>query len=331
MKTGLTLHEIARVLMTPAKGILAADGANGLRKNFEAIKIADSAENRRNYRSIFITTDDLEAYTSGIILHDETAHQATDDGQSFVDYLLQRGVMPGVKVDQGLEDLPNFPGEKVTLGLDTLKTRFAEYAGMGLTFAKWRAAFEITGAGMPSDAAIAANVQALTRYALDAQEAGLVPIVEPELVYDGKYPLEVAQTATSRILYALFSELNLFKIDLAGTILKVNMVMAGKQHQVQSTPEEVAKATSVVLREHVPEALAGVVFLSGGQTPEQATANLQAITNLGPYPWPVTFSFERALQGPAFDVWQGKRANFAAAQQAFMERLEANALALIRK
>ncbi|MCL2444938.1 fructose-bisphosphate aldolase class I [Candidatus Saccharibacteria bacterium] len=326
-----SIRTIAKRLMREGKGILAADESGGsIAKKFAERGIEDTEENRRNYRNIFFTTDGLEEFVNGVILFDETARQKADDGRNFVEFLTGRGVIPGIKVDKGLEDLPGLGGEKVTLGLDELKVRLKEYYEMGCRFAKWRAAFEI-GEGTPSDAAIAANVQALSRYALDCQEAGIVPIVEPEIVYDGDYTIEQCKEATSRVLFALFSEMELMGVDLEGAVLKCNMVLAGKRHEVQSTPEEVGRATAEVLRAQVPESLAGVVFLSGGQSVTQSTDNLQAVTNEGPFPWLVAFSFARALQDPAVETWVGREENVQAARDAFRERLAANTEALKKK
>jgi Fructose-1,6-bisphosphate aldolase len=326
------IREIAKRIVAIGKGILAADESGGsMHKKFEERGIEDTEQSRRNYRNIFFTTEGLEDYVNGIILFDETARQLSDDGRNFVEYIASKGIVPGIKVDKGLEEIPGFGGEKVTLGLDELKARLKEYHDMGCRFAKWRAAFEIGDGDTPSNAAIAANVQVLARYALDCQEAGIVPIVEPELVYDGNYTIEQNKEATSRILYALFSELDLLKVDLEATVLKVNMVLAGKRYETQSTAKEIGAATAEVLREQVPEKLAGVVFLSGGQSVTQATENLQAVTNNGPFPWPVTFSFARALQDPAVETWLGKEDNVPVAREAFKERLVANCEALIKK
>ena len=321
--------ETARRLMAPGKGILAADESGGsIKKKFESMGIEDTEQNRRDYRNIFFTTGDLDKYASGVILFDETARQKADDGTDFGQFLSGRGVIPGIKVDQGLE---NFKGseEKWTKGLEGLPERLAEYYQMGARFAKWRAAFEI-GEGLPSEMAVAENTRILAEYARDCQAAGMVPIVEPEVVYDGDYTIERCAEVTGWILDKLFEKLREFEVDLAGCILKVNMVLAGKKFATQSGAEEVGRATAEVLRAHVPEGLAGVVFLSGGQNPEQATENLQAVTNEGPFPWPVTFSFARALQDPALEAWRGDNANVDVARKAFAERLAATAGALTK-
>jgi len=321
------IEETAQKLMTPGKGILAADESGGsIHKKFESMNIPDDEQHRRDYRNIFFTTPDLEQYASGVILFDETARQLADDGNTFIDHLSNRGVISGIKVDQGLVNFEN-SDEKYTQGLDGLSDRLEDYYQMGARFAKWRAAFELTDHS-PSDMAIQKNCEILAQYALDCQNASIVPIVEPELVYDGDYTIEQNIECTSKILDCLFAELAKKSINLAGCILKVNMVLAGKRQAVQSTPEEVGRATAQVLREHVPAELAGVVFLSGGQSVTQATENLQAVTNNGPFPWTVTFSYARALQDPALKAWQGDNNNADAARSAFRERLIANADAL---
>ena len=321
------VEETAKRLMTQGKGILAADESGGsIHKKFEAMNIPDDEQHRRDYRNIFFTTPDLEKYVNGVILFDETARQLSDDGKDFVSFLTDRGVIPGIKVDQGLVNFEN-SDEKYTQGLDGLATRLKEYYEMGARFAKWRAAFEQTDHS-PSETAIKKNCEILAQYASDCQAAKIVPIVEPELVYDGYYTIEQNIESTGKILDQLFIELKARNVDLAGCILKVNMVLAGKKYEKQSTPAEVGKATAQVLREHVPSELAGIVFLSGGQSVTQATENLQAVTNNGPFPWNVTFSFARALQDPALQAWQGNNENADAAREAFRKRLIANTNAL---
>ena len=320
----------AKKLVATGKGILAADESGGsIHRKFETMNIPDDEQHRRDYRNIFFTTPELEKYVNGVILFDETARQQSDDGRDFVTYLSSKGIIPGIKVDQGLEAFEG-SDEKWTKGLDGLPTRLTEYYQMGARFAKWRAAFEITDHS-PSDMAIRKNAEILAEYALDCQNAGIVPIVEPEVVYDGDYPIEKNIECTSKILDALFEELKNKDVNLRGCILKVNMILAGKRYHTQSTPAEVGKATADVLKTHVPAELAGVVFLSGGQSVTQATENLQEITNNGPFPWPVTFSYARALQDPALNAWKGDNANADAARAGFHERLVANCEALIKK
>lgn len=317
----------AQKLMTPGKGILAADESGGsIHKKFESMNIPDDEQHRRDYRNIFFTTPDIEKYVSGIILFDETARQTADNGKKFVEYIRDLGIIPGIKVDQGLVNFEN-SDEKYTQGLDGLPERLKDYYNMGARFAKWRAAFEITD-NSPSDAAIKKNCEILADYARDCQAANIVPIVEPEVVYDGDYPIEKNIDYTSKILDQLFDELTRKQINLAGCILKVNMVLAGKRQEKQSTPTEVGQATAKVLKEHVPQELAGVVFLSGGQSVTQATENLHEVIKNGPFPWTVTFSYARALQDPALQAWQGDNTNADSARQAFRERLIANTNAL---
>lgn len=326
----LEVENNAKLLMAPGKGILAADESGGsIHKKFEGMNIPDDEQHRRDYRNIFFTTPDLEKYVNGVILFDETARQLADDGQDFISFLASRGIMSGIKVDQGLVNFED-SDEKYTQGLEGLPERLAEYYHMGARFAKWRAAFEVTDHS-PSEMAIQKNAEILAQYASDCQHAGIVPIVEPELVYDGDYTIEQNIEYTGRILDTLFAEIKKKDVSLTGCVLKVNMVLAGKKQDRQSTPEEVGSATAQVLRMHVPSELAGVVFLSGGQSVEQATENLQAVTNEGPFPWPVTFSYARALQDPALHAWQGNNDNADAAREAFRLRLIANAEALKKK
>ena len=340
------LELIASNLVLKPKGILAADESGGsIHKKFDQLQIPDTYDNRRDYRNIFFTTKGLEDHVNGVILFDETARQFADNGQTFVDYLTAKRIIPGIKVDQGLEKFvdstpPNYhpktpahPDETWTKGLDGLSDRLSEYYQMGLRFAKWRAAFEIrlddsNNILTPTDTAIDVNCQILADYALACQKAGIVPIVEPEVVYDGYYTVDQSADTTGRILDCLFDKLKKTGVNLHACILKVNMILAGKKYETQSTPAEVGAKTAEVLKNHVPEDLAGVVFLSGGQTPEQATDNLAEITKNGPFPWPVTFSFARALQDPALFAWQGDNANSDKARQAFLNRLIANTNAL---
>lgn len=320
----------AKRLVAAGKGILAADESGGsIHKKFEGMNIPDDEQHRRDYRNIFFTTDNLEDFVNGVILFDETARQHADDGRDYVTFLADKGILPGIKVDQGLEPIEG-TDDKYTKGLEGLPERLAEYYQMGARFAKWRAAFEVTD-HTPSDKAIQMNAEILAQYALDCQNAGIVPIVEPELVYDGDYPIEKNIELTSKILDALFEEIKKKGVSLPGCVLKVNMVLAGKRYHTQSTPAEVGKATADVLRAHVPAELAGVVFLSGGQSVTQATENLQEVTNNGPFPWPVTFSYARALQDPALNAWKGDNANADAARAGFRERLVANCEALKKK
>lgn len=334
------LELIAASLVLSPKGILAADESGGsIKKKFAQLNIPDTYEFRRDYRNIFFTTPDLEKYVNGVILFDETARQAADNGQNFVDFLTSRRIIPGIKVDEGLEPF-NPPtiedpslNESYTKGLLNLSARLREYYIMGLRFAKWRAAFHIHFSDQgdlitPTDFAIEENCRILAEYARECQSAGLVPIVEPEVVYDGNYTITQNATITAHILDVLFQKLNEYGVNLRACLLKVNMILAGKQSNSQSTPIEVGEATAKVLKEHVPEELAGIVFLSGGQTPEQATANLAEVAKNGPFPWPVTFSFARALQDPALHAWAGDNTHADTAREAFQARLIANSKAL---
>ncbi len=325
----IDLEMMAKSLLPLKKGVLAADESGGsIHKKFESMNIPDDEQHRRDYRNIFFTTKDLEKYVSGVILFDETARQKADNGQNFVEFLTAKGIIPGIKVDQGLVDLPN-SSEKYTKGLDGLDDRLKEYYQMGLRFAKWRAAFEVTDL-TPTKNAVNKNCDILAQYALLCQKNHIVPIVEPEVVHDGDYSIKHCAMVTGKVLDVLFEKLQKYGVKLDACILKCNMVLAGKQFSTPSTPSEVGEATAKVLREHVPKELAGVVFLSGGQSVEQATDNLQAVTNYGPFPWPVTFSFARALQSPALEVWLGNNENADKARAAFYDRLVANTNALIK-
>ena len=323
------LELVASSLVLKPKGILAADESGGsIHKKFENLKIDDTYDNRRDYRNVLFTTPNLEQYVNGVILFDETARQTADDGQTFAEYLTSKRIIPGIKVDQGLE---KFPGseETFTKGLEGLDSRLSEYYQMGLRFAKWRAAFEVRldengNLLTPTEHAINENCRILAEYAKKCQENNLVPIVEPELVYDGNYSIEQSATITSQILDSLFNALRDSHVNFKACLLKVNMILAGKQFDTASTPAENGIKTAEVLKNHVPADLAGVVFLSGGQTPEQATENLDEILKNGPFPWPVTFSFARALQDPALYAWVGDNNNTKIAQDAFTARLKAN-------
>lgn len=328
------LELIAANLVLKPKGILAADESGGsIKKKFAQLNIEDTFENRHSYRDIFFTTPNLEDYVNGVILFDETARDYADNGETYVEYLISKRIIPGIKVDQGLEPFNGSDLENVTKGLDGLETRLREYYTLGLRFAKWRAAFNLTvneegDIITPSAENVIENARILAEYAKKCQSAGIVPIVEPEVVYDGYYTIGKNTEITGKILDCLFEHLNKFGVNLRACILKVNMVLAGKQFEVQSTPAEVGVATATVLKNHVPKDLAGVVFLSGGQTVEQATENLAEVIKNGPFPWPVTFSFARALQDPALFTWKGDNNNSDTARSAFKERLIANTDAL---
>ena len=314
-------------LFAKYKGLLAADESpKNATKRFASLNIDCTEETRRQYRQMLITTPGIEQYVSGVIFHDETIRQATDDGTSFPQLLLSKGIVPGIKVDKGLVPLDNFPDETITEGLDGLAIRMKEYYDLGARFAKWRAAFTI-GDDLPTKGAQHANLHTMARYAAICQSNGIVPIIEPEVIYDGNHSLEQAQTTTQAVIELLMAMLKAYRVDLGGTILKTSMVLAGKGQAQPSTPEEVAQATLQVLNQAVPKELAGIVFLSGGQTPTQARDNLQAIGASGPQAWPITFSYSRAVQDPAMQAWAGKPDNVSAAQAIYFNLTRDNGLA----
>jgi fructose-bisphosphate aldolase class I len=321
------LRATATALVAPGKGILAADESEGtIKRRFDKIGIESTEESRRSYRELLFTTPGAEAYISGVILFDETIRQAASDGTPFPAALESKGMIPGIKVDRGARPLANAPGETVTEGLDGLRERFEEYRSLGARFAKWRATYVI-GEGRPSEYAIWTNAHALARYAALAQEAGLVPIVEPEVLMDGEHTIEDSYRATSRALHAVYTELRDQRVELEGTLLKPNMVLSGYSCPEQAGVQQVAEATIRCLRHHVPAAVPGIVFLSGGQTDEAATAHLNAISLAGPQPWELSFSFGRALQAPALEAWGGSNERAAAGQAAFLTRARLNGLA----
>jgi fructose-bisphosphate aldolase class I len=321
------MHETARAIVAEHKGILAADESTGtIKKRFDSIGVESTEENRRFYRQLLFTAPAMEESIGGVIMYDETIRQATDEGTPFADVLASKGVIPGIKVDTGAHDLAGHPGEKVTEGLDGLRARLEEYRGLGARFAKWRAVITI-GDGIPTDTCIAANAHALARYASLCQEAGIVPIVEPEVLMDADNTLEVCWEVTTRTLHETFDQLYDFGIDLQGTLLKPNMVIAGKGCPEQPPAERIAEATINCFKGCVPAAVPGIVFLSGGQSEVQATENLNAINQLGG-PWPLSFSYGRALQQSALQAWVGEAANAEAAQAAFVHRARMNALAV---
>jgi fructose-bisphosphate aldolase class I len=321
------LHQTARALVVPGKGILAADESTGTIKNrFDAIGVESTEESRRSYRELLFTTPGAEEHISGAILFDETIHQSAADGTPFTELLESNGIIPGIKVDQGPKPLALATGETVTEGLDGLRERFAEYARLGARFAKWRATYSV-GGGRPSEECVWVNAHALARYAALAQEAGLVPIVEPEVLMDGEHTIEESAKATGRVLQAVYIELHDQRIDLRGTLLKPNMVLSGYEATSRAGVDEVAERTLEVLYRHVPAAVPGIVFLSGGQSDEDATLHLNAINVRGPHPWKLSFSFGRALQEPVQHAWRGKPENVEAAQRAFLHRARMNGAA----
>jgi fructose-bisphosphate aldolase class I len=321
------MRETARELVAPGKGILAADESTGtIQKRFDQIGVESTEENRRAYRQLLFTTAGLGDHISGVILYDETIRQATDDGTPLTEVLEKAGVIPGIKVDTGAKALALFDGETVTEGLDGLRERLAGYRELGARFAKWRATYFIAD-GRPTDFAVLANGHAMARYAALCQEAGIVPIVEPETLMDGDHDMAACEAATGRALQALYAQLGEHRVDLAGTLLKVNMVVPGKGASTQEDDGAIADATLRALRAHVPEAVPGIVFLSGGMTDEQATSRLNEINRLGGTPWEISFSYGRALQQRPLQLWAGDAANGEAAQEALAHRARMNGLA----
>jgi fructose-bisphosphate aldolase class I len=321
------LHETALAIVADNKGILAADESTGtIKKRFDAIGVESTEENRRFYRQLLFTAPGMEEHIGGVILYDETIRQSADDGTPFPEVLSSKGVIPGIKVDTGAHDLAGFPGEKVTEGLDGLRARLEEYRGLGARFAKWRAVITI-GDGIPSVPCIRANTHALARYAALCQEAGIVPIVEPEVLQDGTHSIERSGFVTSRVLAAVYTELFDQRVDVEGTLLKPNMVLTGYEASNRAGVEDVAAATLHTLSKHVPAAVPGIVFLSGGQSDEDATAHLNAMNAHGPHPWQLSFSYGRALQAPALKAWGGKPENVEAGQRAYYHRAKMNAAA----
>jgi fructose-bisphosphate aldolase class I len=320
------LSETARAMVAPGKGLLAADESAGTcKKRFDSVKVECNEENRRAYRELLFTTPGIQEYVSGVILFDETLRQKTKDGMPFGDYLKKNGVIPGIKVDAGAHDMALHPGEKVSEGLDKLAERMKEYFSMGARFAKWRAVITI-GEGIPTQACLDANAHALARYSAICQEANIIPIVEPEVLLDGNHTAEKSERVHERTLETLFHELARQDVPPEYVILKASMVVSGKENARQAPVQEVAERTLRVLRRTVPAALPGVVFLSGGQTDENATAHLDAMNRMGA-PWPLTFSYSRALQAVALNAWRGQAGNVAAAQKAFHHRAKMNSLA----
>jgi fructose-bisphosphate aldolase class I len=320
------MTETARAMVAPGKGLLAADESAGTcKKRFDSVNVECNEENRRAYREMLFTTPGLAEYVSGVILFDETLRQKTRDGVNFAEYLKKNGILPGIKVDAGAHDMALRPGEKVTEGLDKLAERMQEYFKLGARFAKWRAVITI-GENIPSLACIKANAHALARYSAICQEASIVPIVEPEVLLDGNHSAERSESVHEDTLEVLFHELERHGVSLEHVILKASMVVSGKENPKQAPVAEVAERTLRVLKRTVPAALPGVVFLSGGQTDENATAHLDAMNRMGA-PWPLTFSYSRALQAVALKAWRGSASNVGAAQKAFQHRARMNSLA----
>lgn len=321
------LENTARALLAPGKGLLAADESLGTNeKRFKALGIAVSQGTRRAYREMLFTAPDCASFLSGVILFDETLRDTASDGTPFPQLLTAQGILPGIKVDAGAKEMALFSGEKITEGLDGLRERLAEYAALGARFAKWRAVITI-GDGLPTSACLEANAHALARYAALCQEAGIVPIVEPEVVMDGDHTIERCEAVTEATLRATFAALTQQGVLLEGMLLKPNMVLPGKGAP-QASIEDIARCTIQTLRRAVPAAVPGIVFLSGGQNDRDATARLQAMNATGEtQPWQLSFSFARALQNEAMKIWKGEASHVADAQKAFAHRLRLNSAA----
>src|SRR6201995_4149880 len=322
------LNKVAQAMVTPGKGILAADESSGtIKKRFDAIKVESTEDNRRDYREmLFRSQEAMSKYISGVILYDETIWQNAKDGTPLVKLIEQAGAIPGIKVDEGTPALPACPGELVTVGLDKLAERLKKYYERGARFAKWRAVIEI-GSGIPTMTAMSVNAHALARYAALCQAAQIVPIVEPEVLMDGDHDIERCYEVTQRVLNKTFQELRIQRVALDGMILKPNMAVSGKKSGKQAGVEEVAEKTIRMLKACVPAAVPGIAFLSGGQSDEEATAHLNAMNAIGNLPWKLTFSYGRALQAAPQKAWSGKSENVAAGQRAFTHRARMNALA----
>jgi fructose-bisphosphate aldolase, class I len=321
------LRATARALVAKSRGILAADESTStIKKRFDTIKLESTEENRRAYREMLFTAPGAKDYISGVIMYDETLRQKTKEGVPFTTYLSQNGILPGIKVDMGAKPLAGFPGETITEGLDGLRERLADYHKLGAKFAKWRAVIDI-GSGIPSSYAIDANAEALARYAALCQEAQIVPIVEPEVLMDGAHTLERCEEVTNVVLDRVFSHLFAARVALEGMVLKPNMVIPGKKCAQKASPEQVAEATVRTLKRQVPSAVPGIAFLSGGQSPVEATQHLNLMNAAGPLPWALTFSYGRALQEDALNSWGGKPAGYSGGQQALFLRAKLNGLA----
>jgi fructose-bisphosphate aldolase, class I len=324
---GHNLEETARALVAPGKGILAADESSGtIKKRFDSIGVESTEDSRRAYRDMLFTTDGAADHISGVILYDETIRQSTADGTPFPKYLEQQGVIPGIKVDLGAKALAGAPGETVTEGLDGLRERLNEYRELGAKFAKWRAVISI-GHGIPSEYCLWTNAHALARYGALCLEAGIVPIIEPEVLMDGDHTIERSFDVTSRTLHAVFTELRDQRVWFEEMLLKPNMVLSGYECSEQASDQQIAELTLKCFRRHVPAAVPGIVFLSGGQSDEDATARLNTINAMGPHPWEISFSYGRALQAPALKPWGGDAANVQAGQEAYLHRAKMNGLA----
>jgi len=323
--TAPELELTARALVAPGKGILAADESDGtIKKRFDSIDVESTEDNRRAYRELLFTTEGVEDYISGVILYDETIRQQASDGTPFPELLASKGIIPGIKVDLGAKPLALTEGETITEGLDGLRGRLEEYRTLGARFAKWRATYSI-GEDLPSEYCVWTNAHALARYAALCQEAGIVPIVEPEVLQEGTHTIDESAKVTGRVLHGVYTELRDQRVNFAGTLLKPNMVMSGYEASNRAGVDEVAERTLDVFYRHVPAAVPGIVFLSGGQSDEDATAHLNAMNARGPHPWQLSFSYGRALQAPALKAWAGS--NVEAGQRAYYHRAKLNSAA----
>ena len=321
------IEEIATFIVKDGKGILAADESNPTcGKRFDSIGVESTEENRRDYREMLFRSKGMKGNIGGVILFDETLRQSSKDGSLLRDLILNQGALPGIKVDKGLQPIDDCPGETVTIGLDGLDERLKEYSSMGAKFTKWRAVINI-GNGIPTDKCIDANMQALGEYAKCAQENGMVPIVEPEVLMDGEHSIEDCFSATDRSLKSLFAHLEKYSVNIKGTLLKPNMVTSGKESTEQAGIEEVAKKTLDCLVKNVPQDLPGITFLSGGQSDILATAHLDAMNKIGGFSWKLSFSYGRALQAAALKAWGGKQENVFISQDELSHRAEMNKLA----
>ena len=322
------LHEVAKKMVEHGKGILAADESTGsIGKKFEKINIENTEENRRAYREMLFTTPNFGEYISGVIMYDETFRQSASTGEKFTDLLVSEGALPGIKVDEGTKEMDGSPEEKVTKGLEGLPPRLKEYAELGAKFAKWRAVITIKGTELPTDGNLSQNAKDLAGYAKACQEAGIVPIVEPEVLMDGAHSMARCEEVSEKTLTYLFEELKNAGVAIEGMILKTNMVVPGKESGEKVSADDVANATLRVFRKVLPDNLVGQAFLSGGQSEIEATVNLDAINKRGPHPWKLTFSYGRALQDSAIKAWAGKRENIAAGQREMLKRAKLNSMA----
>lgn len=323
-----SLKDIAHKMVADGKGILAADESTGtIKKRFDTIALVSTEDSRRDYREMLFRSDEaMQSAISGVILYDETIRQKAADGTTLVSLIEQAGSIPGIKVDTGAKDMAGHPNEKVTEGLDGLRERLEEYFELGARFAKWRAVINI-GDGIPSRGCISANTHALARYAALCQENGIVPIVEPEVIMDGSHTAETCYEVTSSVLKALYAQLDEQNVYLEGSILKPNMIVSGTECPTQASVQQVAEMTLDCFNKCVPQDVPGIIFLSGGQADELATAHLDAINKMGPHSWKISFSYGRALQAAPLKTWSGKPENVSAAQAAFTHRASMNKLA----